>query len=113
MALQYGSGGNLAVKMNGPFGSAGGSENKITTIVAPVSGWKGGTSPFSQTVVVDGVTVNSKIDIQLSVEQLERFRDQDICFTTENTDGVVTLYAIGEKPAVNCEFQATIEEVIA
>lgn len=113
MATEYGEGGSVTVTMDGPFAGAGTMVTKITEISAPAANWKGGESPYSQVVAVDGVSVNSKVDIQLSVDQMERFHDQDIAFTTENDGGTVTLYAIGDKPESDCVFQATITEVIA
>lgn len=112
---EYGSGGDLTVIMEGPFSGMGGSESKITTISAPAANWKGGTSPYSQVVAVDGVSVNTKVEIQLSMEQIQMFRDKgyDIAFTVENEDGIVTLYSIGRKPDMDCDFQVTLSGVIA
>lgn len=110
---EYGSGGSYTVVMEGPYAGSGGSAMKMVTISAPAASWKGGESPYSQVVEVSGISVNSKVDIQLSVEQMELFHDMDIAFTTENDAGVVTLYAIGDKPTADCEFQATLTEVIS
>lgn len=112
---EYGSGGDITVIMEGPFSGMGGAEAKITTISAPSANWKGGTSPFSQVVAVDGVSVNTKVDIYLSAEQIQQFRneDKDISFTAEQEDGVVTILAVGSKPEIDIEFQATLSEVIA
>lgn len=110
--MDYGEGGTFTVSMDGPFGNAG-SSVKITEIHAYADSWKGAESPYSQVVEVDGISVNSKVDIQLSVDQMALFRGQDIAFTTENQDGTVTLYAIGDKPLADCVFQATITEVTA
>lgn len=114
MATEYGSGGSYTVQMNGPFamgGSSGG--NHISTINAPVANWKGGDSPYSQVIDIENISVNSKIDLQLSADQMELFFDQTIAFTTVNEDGVVTLFAIGDKPKADCTFQITITEVVA
>ena len=111
---EYGSGGSYTVTMDGPFGGAGGSvASKLTTIHAPAADWKGGISPYSQVVQVDGISLASKVDIQLSVDQMEELYDQDIAFTLENRGGVVTLYAVGEKPTVDCDFQATVTDIVA
>lgn len=110
---EYGSGGSFTVTMDGPFSGGGGAEaSKLVKIYAPVSRWKGATSPYSQIVDVDSISINSKVDLQLSAEQLEQLNDQIIAFTAENNGGVVTLYAIGDKPAVDCELQATLTEVL-
>lgn len=110
---EYGSGGDLTVIMEGPFSGGGGTEAKNTKMNAPASEWKGSISPYSQVVQVDGVSVRSKVDIQLSVEQMELFHNQDITFTTENRGGVVTLFAVGDKPSADCEFFITLSEVVA
>ena len=112
MALQYGSGGGISVAMEGPFGGGGGSVVKLTQITLPAANWKGGESPYFQVVAVDNVSVNSKVDLQPSVEQLEIFHDKDLAFSTENDGGVVTVYAIGDKPSNDYTIQATIMEVV-
>ena len=112
MALQYGSGGGISVAMAGPFGGSGAAV-KLTQITLLAANWKGAESPYSQVVAVEGVSVNSKVDLQPSVEQLEIFHDKDIAFSTENDDGVVTVYAIGDKPRNDYTIQASIMEVVA
>jgi hypothetical protein len=112
MALDFGSGGTFSVKMEGPFGSSG-TAIKLTSFTAAAADWKGAVSPYSQVVQVEGISMASKVDIQLSVEQMQIFHDQVIAFTTVNTDGVVTLYAVGDKPAFDCTFQATLTNVDA
>ena len=58
MALDYGEGGSFTVTMDGPFASGGsGGALKMVAISAPAANWKGGESPYSQVVTVDGVTV--------------------------------------------------------
>ena len=115
MALQYGEGGDLEVTLEGPYASlgGGGAAMKLATIHLPVNAWKGAESPFSQVVQVEAVSVNSKIYLEASVEQLEEMRDINTRFTTENDAGVVTAYAIGNKPTKDYTFQATVVEVIA
>lgn len=112
MALEYGEGGSFAVTMDGPYGNAG-SSVKLTGFVAPVANWKGGTSPYFQIVEVEGISVNSKVDIQLSVDQMQQLHEKDIAFTTENDGGTVTLWAIGDRPEADLVFQATLTEVVA
>ena len=110
---EYGSGGEISVEMNGPFSGGGGTSSKLTIIHAAVADWKGGTSPYSQVVQVDGISLNSKVDIQISPDMLGQLYNQDIVFTTENRGGEVTLIATGDRPAVDCEFQATVSEIVA
>lgn len=87
--------------------------SSISYIDLAASKWTGNASPYSQVVAIDGVTENSKIDLNPSVEQLAVFHQKDIAFVAENEDGVVTVYCIGQKPTANYTMQITITEVIA
>ena len=112
MAMEYGSGGSLSVTMDGPFAGSGGSGGaKLVTISAPVANWKGGESPYSQVVNIPGITEYSQVDLTPSVEQLSIFYHKDLAFVTENEGGVVTVYAIGQKPQNDYIIQVTITEV--
>lgn len=114
MAQQYGAGGGISVKMSGPFGGGGGGTSaRITEINLPVSNWKGGESPFSQVVELDSVSVRSQVNLQLSKEQTEKLSVSGFALHAENTDGEVTVYAIGNKPTESYTIQATVIEVIA
>jgi hypothetical protein len=113
MALDYGEGGSFSVTMDGPFASGGsGGALKMVAISAPASNWKGGESPFSQVVAVDGVTVSSKVDVQMSMEQAMQFSDRIFAFQAINSNGVITLYSYGSMPDVDFTIQATISEVM-
>ena len=113
MAQQYGMGGNLSVRLEGPFaGVSVGTGAKLTRVALSADGWKGAVSPYSQVVEVEGVSLSSMVNLQPSVEQLQLFHDLDLAFTTVNEDGIVTVYAIGEKPREDYTIQATIVEVI-
>lgn len=74
--------------------------------------WVGDDSPYSQVVEVAGATENSQVDLTPSVEQLDTFYEKDLAFVTENDDGIVTVYAIGDKPANDYTIQVTITEVV-
>ena len=87
--------------------------SRIAYIDLPAANWKGAASPYSQVVNIDGITENSQVDLTPSVEQLAIFHNKDIAFVTENEDGVVTVYCIGQKPVADYTIQATITEVIA
>ena len=68
---------------------------------------------FSQVVTVTNgnVTAHSKIDLQPNAEQLAIFHDKDLAFVTENENGKVTVYCIGQKPTNDYTMQATVTEV--
>jgi hypothetical protein len=65
----------------------------------------------SQVVTIEGATPYSQVDLTPSVEQLVVFYEKDLTFVTENEEGVVTVYAIGQKPTNDYSIQATIKEV--
>lgn len=68
-------------------------------------------SLHSQVVTMDGITPYSKVDLLPSAEQLAIFHNKDVAFVTENEDGVVTIYAIGDKPMNDYTMQVQITEV--
>jgi hypothetical protein len=84
---------------------------RVATVDLPSSAWVGDASPYSQVVNIDGVTPYSLVDLQPSVEQLAIFHEKDIAFSTVNEDGVVTVFAIGDRPKNDYTIQATITEV--
>lgn len=73
--------------------------------------WVGSGSLYSQVVTVEGVTENSQVDLTPSVEQLVVFYEKDLTLLTENDGGIVTVYAIGQKPTNDYNIQVTITEV--
>ena len=75
------------------------------------SKWVGDKSPYSQVVNVPGATANSQVDLTPDVEQLSTFYNKDLSFVTVNDGGVVTVYAIGQKPQNDYTIQVTITEV--
>lgn len=85
---------------------------KITTISIPAASWTGNAAPYSQVVTVNGVTANSKVDLQPTATQIIALQDADIMLMTENNDGVVTVYAIGGVPISDYTMQALITEVV-
>lgn len=89
------------------------SSSYISYIDLPSSKWQGKDNLYSQVVSIPDVTENSRVDINPSVEQLAIFYQKDITFVTENDDGVVTVYCIGQKPTNDYTMQVTITEVIA
>lgn len=103
----------------GGTGSTGGSESTGSNGIAPrigyvtllASEWVGSDNLYSQVVDVEGATENSQVDLTPNADQLAVFHEKDLAFTTENDGGVVTVYAIGQKPANDYTIQVTITEV--
>lgn len=98
-----------------PTGDAWGLEDilaalnvRVVSINLLANAWVGEVSPYSQVVTIEGITPNSKVDLQPSVEQLSIFYQKDLAFVTENDNGTVTVYAIGDKPQNDYTIQATV-----
>ena len=85
--------------------------NKTSTISLPASGWTEATNVYSQVVAVAGATANSKIDIYPTPEQLVDLQISGISLVAVNEDGVVTVYAINNKPTSDYAMQVTLTEV--
>lgn len=86
---------------------------RTVEISLPSSSWVSESdSKHYQVVSIAGVTEYSKIDLQPTVEQLAIFYEKDITFVTENDNGTVTVYCIGQKPTLDYTMQATITEVV-
>lgn len=87
------------------------NKSRIAYVDLLAANWVGNTSPYSQVVQVDGTTENTQVDLTPSIEQLVIFHEKDLGFVTENDDGVVTVYAIGQKPENDYTMQVTLTEV--
>ena len=86
---------------------------RVAEIELLAGNWVGDAIPYSQVVAIPGITKFSQVDLTPSVEQLVVFYDKDLTLVTENEDGVVTVYAIGQKPVNDYTIQVTIREVSA
>ncbi len=101
--------------MNISGNMVGGVMPKPTARIAYVdllaANWVGDSNPYSQVVEINGITEYSQVDLTPNIEQLVIFYEKDLGFVTENEDGVVTVYAIGQKPENDYTIQVTITEV--
>lgn len=84
---------------------------RVTDIDLIAANWVGDKSPYSQIVEIEGITEYSQVDLTPNIAQLVVFYEKDLGFVTENEDGVVTVYAIGQKPENDYTIQVTITEV--
>lgn len=84
---------------------------KVATISLPVTGWVNATNIYSQVVTVSGATANSKIDIYPTPEQLIELQSAGIALVAVNENGVVTVYAMNNKPTTDYAMQVTVTEV--
>ena len=87
--------------------------SKIAMVDLLASAWEGDNGLYSQVVTIDGVTEYSQVDLKPNAEQLAIVHEKDLAFVTENEDGVVTIYAIGDKPTLDYTMQVSITEVVA
>ena len=96
------------------IGSANGSAStpKMTTINLIASNWTGESNPWSQAVSINGVTENSKIDLQPTAMQIVSLQDNNIALVAENDGGTVTVYALGDKPTEDYTMQVMITECV-
>lgn len=86
----------------------------VKQISLPAASWMGAESPYSQTVTISGITVNSKVDIQMDATALGVLIDSGTsAIWIENNNGTLTAKALGEKPNTNLSVQVTITEVSA
>ena len=69
---------------------------------------------YGQVVDVNNanITPNSKVDLQLSSEQMVIFYEKDLAFVAENDNGKVTVYCIGQIPENDYTIQATVTEIV-
>ena len=90
-----------------------GVTTRISEITLFADKWEGEDAPYSQVVNIDGITLRTKVDLLPDVELLAIFHDKDIAFVTENEDGIVTVYAIGDKPTQDYTMDVALKEVEA
>ena len=83
----------------------------LKNILIVESGWQGENSPYYQVVSCSGVSVNSKIDLQPTPEQLAELQDAEISLMATNNEGVVTIYAFYDRPKNDMNMQVLITEV--
>lgn len=84
----------------------------VNSITLLSDNWTGDISPYSQVVEIPGITPYSKVDLQPSAEQLTIFHEKDLAFVTENENGVVTVFCIGQKPTNDYVIQTVVTEVV-
>ena len=108
---QYGKAAGLTVQLAGPFGSAG-TVAKLTQVNLPAAGWKGAISPYFQNVVIDGISENAMVTLQVEGEQIAYLGENGIALYIDNDGGITTAYAIGEKPTIDLTVQVCLLEVV-
>ena len=93
-------------------GTGGGADApKLTSITMLAANWSGDGDLYHQVVSCNGVNVNSKLDLQPTPEQIVELRDSEIALMATNTNGVVTIYAMGGVLQNDMTMQILITEV--
>lgn len=73
--------------------------------------WSGG-NPFTQTVSLSGITVNSKVDLQPDAQVLAALlRDGATAIWVQNDNGTLTACVMGGAPTEAMTIQCTVTEV--
>ena len=76
--------------------------------------WSGDASPYTQSVTISGITVNSKVDLQPDATVIQQMADDGtVALYISNDNGALTANAVGDKPTTELTIQATITEVSA
>jgi hypothetical protein len=84
---------------------------RLTTVTLTAAKWTGSTSPYSQVATVNGVTANSKLDLQPTAAQIVSLQNEDIALMAENNAGNITFYSFGGKPSMDYTMQVLLTEV--
>lgn len=85
---------------------------KITNITMLAANWSGDANPWSQVVSVNGVTANSKVDLQPTAIQIVELQNDEITLMLQNDNGIITSWAIGNKPTEDYTMDVLITEVV-
>lgn len=65
---------------------------------------------YGQTTALEGITEHSRLDLQPSADMLAEFQNLNLVFVTENKNGIITVYSVGDMPLKTYIMQATIIE---
>lgn len=84
--------------------------NKIKNIALYASSWENSKAPYSQQIKID-VTPNSKIEMQPSTDVITALTNTNSRLLIKNDNGIITAYALNNKPSVDLNLQLTITEV--
>ena len=87
------------------------SAPKLTSVTMLANAWEGSNDIYSQIVTCNGVGTNSKLDLQPTPEQIVQLQNDEISLMAANTDGVVTIFAIGSAPTFDITTNVLITEV--
>ena len=85
----------------------------IKQLSLPAASWIGSESPYSQVITGLGTTANSKVDVQIDAAAYNTMVDSGTgAIYIANNNGIITVYALGEKPGTDITVQVSIVEVV-
>jgi len=86
---------------------------KFASIMLSAAAWTGDET-YTQVVSIDGVTPQSKVDLQPNAATLTAMIEDGVsALYVANDNGVLTAYALGAAPTVDMAIQATVTEMDA
>lgn len=87
---------------------------KTDEITLSASKWveQDGGSHYTQVVSVSGISANTRIDLNPTPEQLISIVEEGLSMFAANQNGVVTVYAMGGKPASDMTLPIAKQEVV-
>lgn len=65
---------------------------------------------YGQVINIQGITKYSRLDLQPNAEMLEEFQNLNLVFVTENNEGIITVYSVGDVPSKTYTMQGTVVE---
>lgn len=83
----------------------------LVTVTLLASAWVAVDDMYAQKVVIDNITSQSRVNLYPDASQIAQLQDANIALTTENNYGIVTVYAIGGKPEIDYEMQASVSDI--
>jgi hypothetical protein len=84
---------------------------QLKSVTIPYESWEG-EGPYTQSLSISDITVNSKIDMQADATTIANIVDGEFSITIKNDNGIVTAYAVGKKPKFDLELTLSIIEVV-
>jgi hypothetical protein len=90
---------------------------RVVTVTLDVGKWTEVTCEtdpnlgyYGQEVILDGITKHSRLDLQPNADMLAEFQNLSLVFVTENKNGSISVYSVGDMPLKSYTMQATIVE---
>lgn len=88
---------------------------RVVSVTLPAANWvqNSNYNYYSQTVAVSGITPNTRVDVQLTPEQMiDLFNNNTVGIVATNDNGTVEFHAARYAPSSDIAVQVTLTEVI-